>query len=430
MNEHDFVTKFGFTPQYISEFTLQHRVKLTEFARMHHLNIRSLLRAVHILGIEHYKTQTQSKMRFTCLYCGKEFLRYESQLKGDRTFCSRKCSDRSREKDFEDCQFRFDLSSYAFMKPSDSLGDYSAIDSTLSDRQIQNLVAHDNCDSTFFSKGIQSEARAYIFGLFLTDGNITASTKNRKFPKYVIQIRMEDEDIIRSVHDELRFKTAIGQTDNGKYSKAAVTNAHLFHDLSMLGCTTNKTEVANYPELADNLDRHFIRGVIDGDGSWIRRQRGDALELKFCGNDRLLYGIYLKIKQHVGVTPSSLDYPSDYNPTYLMKTYCTLVYNKAAALQIRDWVYQKSTLYGARKFKAAYSVDQQKGSITTAELCAMLGCSHRFITPNIRKYQLPHVREGNNYRFSPEQVDFWCRLWRERQSDQHASTEEIIERLT
>lgn len=278
----------------------------------------------------------------TCSVCGKTFQRYRSQIK-KRIFCSHKCHSLSEQaKELDESVFRFDTNTYTFEKPHPSLGNYDGV-------KITTRSARKPYNYRIFEKGIHDELTTYLYGVILTDGTIIIE-ENRS---NLFAIKMKDKDVIEIISNALKKKAYA--ISGGKYHMLSLRNNYLVHDLIALGCRPNKTETANYPLIPDELDKHFIRGCFDGDGSWITSQKKKgytAENLRFFGNDLLLYGIYQKIKQHLGVVPQKVEYPRKYK----MRSFCRINYGQIASYQIRDWLYEGATYYGRRKYAKSMGV--------------------------------------------------------------------------
>lgn len=143
-------------------------------------------------------------------------------------------------------------------------------------------------DRTFF-KNIDTEEKAYILGFIASDGSIR---KN-----YIgIYINKKDYGILKDIKNiicgslEIKHKNddIIGIDLNSKEMVKDVCK-HLKIK------TGKKSGIVGYPNLDNDLNIHFIRGVLDGDG-WIRRKENrDHPECGITNNSTdLLKGIIQK----------------------------------------------------------------------------------------------------------------------------------------
>lgn len=317
--------------------------------RRYHLTRRNFSIKIEIKE-EKKKTTLEEReevmLTLSCQICEKEFIRYQSRIKkSGNVYCSHECARIARMHFISDSDFRFDANLYHYKKPDKKLGSYENL--TLSKRKqahiSRNLSMH-----YLFQNGIKDEFTAYFYGLLLTDGSVHETSEKKKR----ISLFINDQDIVMKVASSLGCPDKV--RNYGKRYRLQIHSDTLFNDLRALGCTKNKTQEANYPLIPKDLDQHFIRGVLDGDGSFSIRNRHKEFYLKFFGNHLLLYGLYIKIKEHVRVSPSNIDYPIDYDRRYTMNSYCFITYNKYSSLKIRDWVYENAKIYGNRKHQLAY----------------------------------------------------------------------------
>lgn len=119
---------------------------------------------------------------------------------------------------------------------------------------------------------IDTEEKAYLLGFFAADG---CNTESRNLLRVGVNIR--DADMIR------RFQTAISPDcalqQCGEILTFQVSSPQLSRRLTELGCPSRKTFSVTYPaDLPKDLHRHYIRGVLDGDGYfYLRPPRGVVL---------------------------------------------------------------------------------------------------------------------------------------------------------
>jgi len=289
------------------------------------------------------------KQEYTC-ECGENFSRYPSMNKGPIAYCSPECGSMYHTNKFTEEAFRC-KNKFQYFRPSDKLGIYDDI--YIRSRKCANYNHY------FFQKGIVDERTAYAFGVILTDGGLV---KHNDF--YNLTLGLVDEDIVNQIaqvmdHPKVPY-TYIQNNKNGSTTtvhRITIPSDRLVHDLGCIGCPPRKTDLVTYPSIPKELDRHFIRGLLDGDGSWTTRKRDNSRDLKFGCNDHLVYGVYLKLKEHLEVAPSSLEYPSDYDKKYKMTSYAVLRYSTLRARLIREFIYDGATIYGRRKKDLAYMVE-------------------------------------------------------------------------
>ena len=334
-----------------------------------------------------------------CHFCNKKFERnYSPSNKRHKTnsgtFCSVYCHRKGRNK-FDEISFRFDTKKFVFKKPSNELGKYDSIDQ-------EYLLRHKKKDYDFFLKnGICDEKTAYFFGIGITDGFLIERVYGMKAkpPYFGLELRDWDSDILTSVSKSLGFKDKLYKSKKNTF-KLYLRGDYITNDLVALGLVPRKSHVAEYPFIKNkNLHKHFIRGVIDGDGSFFLLQK-KYLSLKICGNDKLMYGVYLIIKDILKIKSCRLEYPKNHI-NLKMKSFCTISYNPDETKIIRDWIYKtNSQLFSFRKYQNAYLETANETYFQTNtpnKLSKKIGVSSQFVIRLIKKYKFPTKKFGRIY---------------------------------
>ena len=119
---------------------------------------------------------------------------------------------------------------------------------------------------------IDTEEKAYFLGLLLTDGSIIPDTKKQRQDNISLELVETDVEILEKFKQELRSNSSLyynkrKNRDKGTYTFSIRSN-QMSQDLSKYGIVPNKTYLTNHlPILPQDLTSHFIRGIIDGDGS-------------------------------------------------------------------------------------------------------------------------------------------------------------------
>lgn len=116
-------------------------------------------------------------------------------------------------------------------------------------------------DDTVFEK-IDSAEKAYWLGFLFADGYNSGSDVK-------LVLKITDINAIEAFKEFLgtdkpvRIET---RKDGYQYAKFVIENRKMVDDLTRLGCIPAKTHTLVFPELPDELMRHFILGYFDGDG--------------------------------------------------------------------------------------------------------------------------------------------------------------------
>ena len=116
--------------------------------------------------------------------------------------------------------------------------------------------------------------------------------------------------------------------------------------LMRLGVIPRKSLIVKSPkDINKNHVNHFIRGVIDGDGSirYVNRKRSPYFEIQICsGSKRFSKGLADTIKKNVGI---------DCKIRKAKENLYVLGYTCSRAKQLADYIYSDATLFLNRKHK-------------------------------------------------------------------------------
>lgn len=237
----------------------------------------------------------------------------------------------------------------------DLLIDRQALTRLFKDNQIEIRGKHSYARkydlNEYYFDVIDNEEKAYMLGFIYADGNNLFQTN-----RVQIELSKIDEGILQKFSQNLYgsqiLKYRSRTNKNGKlfeYISLNLFSQHMSKQLAKLGVVERKSKKIEFPEwLGKSLQRHFIRGLIDGDG-WIylpntnraspfvglicTRKMNDSL-LELFSDELGIEGYLCKAhKQDVDVM-------------------CELrVKNYHRCKILLDWLYKGSTIYLDRKYK-------------------------------------------------------------------------------
>lgn len=123
-----------------------------------------------------------------------------------------------------------------------------------------------NVDETFFDD-INTEAKAYILGMWCADGNVDPKRWCMK-----ISLQEQDKEILEKIKASMKYEGPISFTKARKDNHQnqcvlTIGRERLISKLIEAGCPPNKSLILKFPNISKNLVNHFIRGFFDGDGS-------------------------------------------------------------------------------------------------------------------------------------------------------------------
>lgn len=196
---------------------------------------------------------------------------------------------------------------------------------------------------------IDTEKKAYFLGLIVSDGNVFVDEKHIEANRQAsisITLDLGDEYLLEAFKNELKTNTSIAYDGRG-CGQIAVRSNIIANDLKKHGIGPRKTFAAYMPDTIPNdLLKHFVRGVFDGDGSIMAKQCKTRFlhAISFCGTHRLMSDIsnLLENEGLVTVVPKVYDYKN--RSLSEIK-----VQNKNDMKTVGDWMYSGATVYMRRK---------------------------------------------------------------------------------
>ncbi|MDA9935202.1 hypothetical protein N9C41_01310 [Candidatus Marinimicrobia bacterium] len=133
------------------------------------------------------------------------------------------------------------------------------------------------CNTSFFKTW--SKEMSYVLGIIYSDGNLSlgkehGNNKTRNTSS-VLSISQKDPEILEKIKNliatnaklYLRPRRVYNGIVSGKTYSIRLSIKEIVDDLISLGLEPNKSMTMDFPEVPKEFQRHFIRGLWDGDGS-------------------------------------------------------------------------------------------------------------------------------------------------------------------
>ena len=143
-------------------------------------------------------------------------------------------------------------------------------------------IANRYAVSDYFERN--TEGSAYFYGLMLADGCMTGRGK-----RLVIELQSDDAPILETMRSELNLPNPVSHTtrknDLTKASQLSFTVDGIYESFTKLGYTAKKSTFEFAPDRFLS-NRHFWRGLIDGDGS-ISKTESKNRRVYLCGSKKL-----------------------------------------------------------------------------------------------------------------------------------------------
>ncbi len=203
---------------------------------------------------------------------------------------------------------------------------------------------------------IDTEEKAYFLGLLYADG---CNSLNRNMVRLCLQ--EPDKEILEKFNLLLDSNKSIGVEQPSKsypkYQKQKMcvlymTSKQIAQNLTNLGCVPQKTLKLEFPSevlVPKILQRHLIRGYMDGDGYFSVGYRSKTGYLNLACGMTSTYMFLSKIKD---ILLEELDIKSSYIPDKSFSTDITQIFRISGTQQIFKflrWLYDDSTIYLKRK---------------------------------------------------------------------------------
>ena len=127
---------------------------------------------------------------------------------------------------------------------------------------------------SFFNE-IDTEEKAYTLGFILADGTISNKREKQRRYRVRIGINERDRDILIKMAKAFEYSGKLYESPCKGYSNGVGVMCGLYISSRGIWKALEKLGYANTPKyaypapkwLSEDLKRHFVRGIIDGDGS-------------------------------------------------------------------------------------------------------------------------------------------------------------------
>ena len=138
---------------------------------------------------------------------------------------------------------------------------------------------------------------AYVLGLWWTDGYMYLKPHGA----HQIEIASNDRDHLEVVAQFVGANYTLRKVSKtSECYEVTFCSKEMYRDLEALGGTPRKSRTIGFPDVPTELLPHFVRGVVDGDGtlSW----NGDRpIHQVYSGSPRFLNGLITAVEQGTGI---------------------------------------------------------------------------------------------------------------------------------
>lgn len=193
---------------------------------------------------------------------------------------------------------------------------------------------------------IDTEGKAYVLGLIQTDGNIFENVLSIELHRSDVEILEKVKEVFgtnRPLYHTLHFDKRYDHYTQG--IKLQITSSKLCKDLEKFGIVPRKSLVLSVNTsllLDENMERHFWRGSVDGDGSlFVRREKSASYEtLDYYGTKNMCEKFITHVESKLGIRGSIYPHHSVYRATFQ---------RSQEAIRVSRFLYTDCSLYLSRK---------------------------------------------------------------------------------
>lgn len=193
----------------------------------------------------------------------------------------------------------------------------------------------------------------YLFGLISADGYLFEKKKSIEISLYA-----NDYELLKLLSILIYGKdnTLMDIFNKGSSRiRFFIYNSYFYNDLKTFGLTQNKSSSLNIDlnQIPKEYFKDFLRGYIDGDGSFIKKYK-NSIYVWICGNKDTMYKLQEYINKYYNITPNV--YLVDKSKNVSFDFYRMAIQRTEDAIKLIKILYNNSNIYLKRKFEIIATV--------------------------------------------------------------------------
>lgn len=199
-----------------------------------------------------------------------------------------------------------------------------------------------------------NEYSSYILGYIFADGNISWNP-SRGYQSLTITSSERDKEHLDSIRDLISSTKPLLYSDKTKSYRLIANGKKLCKTIMKLGVVPRKSLIVKFPEIPEKHVRHFIRGVIDGDGTvrYVEREKSPYFEIQISSGSYDFIDMMVKtIKKETGIDSRIRKVGKN---TFLTQYSCT------RGMKLAGWIYRDCNLFMERKLNNYKKALEAKG---------------------------------------------------------------------
>jgi len=188
-----------------------------------------------------------------------------------------------------------------------------------------------------------NEKSSYILGFIFADGNISWNPE-KGYYSLTITASEKDKVHLEKIRNLLESTKPLLYSPKTKSYRLIVNNKKLCRKLMGLGVIPRKSLTLKFPDIPNEHFRHFLRGVIDGDGNvrYLNRKVSPYFEITISsGSFKFCQGFVKSVKEMIGVEANIRKVKCN---THIMQYSCS------RGEQLAEFVYSNANIFLERKY--------------------------------------------------------------------------------
>lgn len=218
-------------------------------------------------------------------------------------------------------------------------------------KELGLVIKKDTVNENFF-KTLAPET-AYIIGYIFADGNINWKPE-KSYRTLTITASEKDRKHLEKIRRKLKSTKGLLYSKSTKSYRLIVNNKTICMDLMKLGLTPRKSLSVKFPKIPEKVLKHFIRGVIDGDGNvrYVKRKRSPYFEITISSGSKAFLEKMAEKISSIGVNGKVR---KSKNNVFILQYSCR------RGLDLAKWIYENKDLCLNRKFQEYKTAIRAKG---------------------------------------------------------------------
>lgn len=187
-----------------------------------------------------------------------------------------------------------------------------------------------------------SAEMAYILGFIAADGNVSWNEK-KGYYSLTITAAEKDEAHLKKIREKLQSTKPLLYANSTKSNRLIVNSKKICRDLIALGIVPAKSKIIQFQPVPDEFLSHFIRGVVDGDGSvsYFNRKISPYFNIQIASGSKVFLEELARRVGKIGINANVRD---------TKRGVFILQYTCKRAINFANFIYSDADFYLERKF--------------------------------------------------------------------------------